>query len=66
MFPEVIENYRDEIPYSYTLNVNNLSEFEKVLNGSISFNELPLKPFKNSSERCLKFIQSFLKLTKYA
>ena len=65
-FPEVIENYHDEIPYRYTLNVNNLSEFEKVLNGSISFNELPLKPFKNSSERCLIFIQSFLKLKKYA
>ena len=65
-FPEVIGIYSDEIPYSFAMNVNNLSEFKEAINGNISYSEVPLNPFKNSSERCLKLIQSFLKSTSYA
>jgi hypothetical protein len=58
-FPEVLDIYKDKIPYRYASKVKNINDFENILNGKITSKKLKASLFENSSNRCLSLIKSF-------
>ena len=58
-FPEVLDIYKDKIPYRYASNVKTISDFNNILNGKILSEKLNANLFENSSNRCLNLIKSF-------
>ena len=65
-FSEVKTIYRDEVPYTYALNVEDMSEFDEAIKGTIPYPQLSASNFSKSSQRCLDFINSFIEGTSNA